>query len=467
MLFINLIGQKTMADKPTKKPVAAKLFDDVKPSSETVAEKSSKPVIIGHTNIIKDPMVSAPLDKPSDMPKNTESSTTPDVDADEKIMVRPNRELRLEPMSQKSEKSTEESDLTEPKDDLSKETTGIKPDENSQPQPSKDNDDEPDDSEVSSNDGGSASGAIDSIVEGVNTKKENALADEKEKARQEEIENMVASKKYFVKISDTPRERNAKLIFGLVLVVLLALAGWYLMMGPGQDLWLKDQTTQNSVAQTSATKPEKSTKTNTAPSTKTYNTPANGVVLEYPSDWQLSDTSNEKIPQIKTITLTSPAQNITVADKANNSVVSEVNARLQIIVEPSKYAELAKLRSCSSTNAVIAGQNVGLIYASSDLPTPQVNQLSLANGLCPTVDRNGYYNIDNNLKLSAPNPDLRYVIISDYIYTSDYLKKLNPNITPSDLAVAQNTGLSMTKDEFMKPATYSQISKILESIKSL
>jgi hypothetical protein len=446
-----------MAEKPSKKPVAAKLFGDVKPASETTADKASKPVIIGHTNIIKDPMVSVSSEK-IDNSSNPTDSVTPE----EKLMSRPAKELRIEPVSSKSSESNEAIVKDENSKEFSEATEEIK---NSTPEPTVNNT-EDDSSGIDNNEsGGSIStGAIDSIVENVNTKKENAIADEKERQRLEEIEKLVASKKYFLKISDTPRQRNAKLIFLLVLVVFLGLVGWYMMMGPGQNMWLKKQP----VEQTATNAPVKDIPAKTpVAQTNTYNNPANGISFDYPSDWQLSETTDAKNASIKTLTLVSPKQMINVADKSNTAVPTEVSSRLRIFIEPSKYSLQAKIRSCSSTNVVVASQNLALIYSSSDQIAPSVNQISLANALCPSVDKNGYYNIDNNLKLSTKTTDNRYVLVSDYVYTADYLKKLNSKISQSDLELAQSVGLSMTKDEFTKPKTYSQTLTLFESIKSL
>ena len=47
-----------------KKRVAAKIFDDVKRPENVSATPTSKPVIVGHGSIIKDPMVS-PLEENS------------------------------------------------------------------------------------------------------------------------------------------------------------------------------------------------------------------------------------------------------------------------------------------------------------------------------------------------------------------------------------------------------------------
>ncbi len=449
-----------MAEKPEKKPVAAKLFEDVKPSSQVAANKGSKPVIIGHTNIIKDPMVATPGEASPDQSNGIQDNS------EDKLMPRATgKELRIEPVSEpeetkpKTEDVEASTEVAEEKlegESVSEEQSAVSEETNAT---ENNNDDE-------KSEAGSASGAIDSIVENVNTKKENALADEKEIARLEEIEKLVESKKYFVKISDTPRERSAKLIFGLVVVIFLAVAGWYMMMGPGQDMWLKKQSTDQTATSTAVVTPASSAKTEVA-QTKTYNNAANGISFVYPNDWQLSETNDAKIPEIKTVTLLSPKLTIGIADKTGKSVESEVNSRLRIYVQPSKYAVFNKMRSCSSTNIVVSGQNLALTYASSDQLTPQINQVTLASAACPVVDKSGYYNIDNNLKLSTKSIDNRYTIISDYVYTSDYLKKLNPKITEAELALAQNTGLSMTKDEFIKPKTYTQTSSLLDSIKSL
>lgn len=446
-----------MAEKSPKKPVAAKLFGDVKPASEAIVDKSSKPVIIGHTNIIKDPMVSVSSENRVDEPKPSDSEMV-----DEKLMSRPTKELRIEPVSSKPSGLTEIPANDENNTETNKSTSEV---ENPVAETSVNNTEDEDVYSGDNEPGGNIStGAIDSIVENVNTKKENAIADEKEKQRLEEIEKLVTSKKYFLKISDTPRQRNAKLIFLLVLVVFLALAGWFMMMGPGQDMWLKKQ----SVEQTAPVTPVKATPAKTPTvQTKTYNNPVNGISFDYPSDWQLSETNDAKNPSIKTLTLLSPKQTISVADKSNASVQTEVNSRLRIFVEPSKYSIQSRMRSCSSTNIVVASQNLGLIYSSSDQIAPSVNQISLASALCPSVDKNGYYNIDNNLKLSTKTADNRYILVADYIYTADYLKKLNPKISQADLDLAQSIGLSMTKDDFTKPKTYSQTLKLFESIKSL
>ncbi len=162
-----------------------KFFDVAKPG-KTAPDPTSRPIIVGHGERIKqDPMVSdASTSKPvKEEPKITESKA-----AHEKVVA---------PIDEIADPKAKEEPKEEPK-----------------PEPEPKPEDKPSDS-----------AAVEAVVEQAGKKKtKDAKANEvseEEKARRKHIEKLVAEKTYFLPIGQITRKKNAR--NGLIAVVLLAI----------------------------------------------------------------------------------------------------------------------------------------------------------------------------------------------------------------------------------------------------
>lgn len=176
------------------------VFDVSKPGS-TPPDSSSKPIIVSHKPMIKDPMMQ-------------EEAAVSEVEETEKISSTPKDTGKvIEPLSKDSDDNKEE-----PK----KESEEKPPEE---PSDDKTSDDKEKD-EVDPKSGDSADSAVvDAVLsqaeqKGKKSKEAEALA-EREAANNKLIE----SKKYFVKIKQPKRRRNKRMLLTLIFVILLGLVG--------------------------------------------------------------------------------------------------------------------------------------------------------------------------------------------------------------------------------------------------
>ena len=297
-------------DKKTPK-TSDKVFDVAHPS-KTTADKSAKPVIVGHTNAIKnDPMMAEKT------PEKTEDQSNAIAEeakkAEESLSAKNKAETKIEPLEEpkenevKAEKQAESDYQSEDKP----ETDQNKPDETDslekaeQTVENETEDEEPKKNEPSeevedSNDADKeagqvpdstgSEGALNTVVDGVNTKKERIEAENKQAQIDEEIKGLINSKKFNVKINTPPKTRKIRWLVLLLFVFILAGVAWYLTSGPGKDLWIKDSTSnsqtpvaQAPVSQDNNQKPAEEEKTE---ENKTFTTENLPLSFAYPANWE-------------------------------------------------------------------------------------------------------------------------------------------------------------------------------------
>jgi hypothetical protein len=197
---------------------------DVSKPGKTAATATSRPVIITHGALVKDPMVNeeAATDTPV---QETQAPITPAA----KKVIAPlsaaeNAEAKAESETEtdtiKQEVAAEETSKKDP-------VAETKPSEKDEPE----SEDETESEEA----------VVDAVVEQVADKKAQEQAGVEEQKRQELVTKLVADKKYFVPLAVARRERNGKLgvVFAVALLPLfvgLILAVDAELIGQGIDL---------------------------------------------------------------------------------------------------------------------------------------------------------------------------------------------------------------------------------------
>lgn len=177
-----------MAKKSDATDKSSKLSDVSKPG-ETPASATSRPVIVGHSPMIKkDPMVRDSIGDPEES-KSEDDSRLP-------IQT---HEIKIEPLKEAS-KTKEE---PEPEEEVAKKpkATEEKPEEEPKPK----------------------DGAVEALAGEVNAKREEQKQKEAAEAKAKELEKVIESKEFFLPIGQAARRRSA-FRFVLIFVALLVLA---------------------------------------------------------------------------------------------------------------------------------------------------------------------------------------------------------------------------------------------------
>lgn len=261
----------------------AKMFDDVVKPGETPAQATSRPVIVGHTAMIRDdPMMKDKTDDSrkdagKDIPAKTHKARsvvpfggedTAEADNEPaKEIEAPDEDIRpdkitVSVVSKKSAEAkqpaadTSAPEPTEAADSATQETTEspspakssatetaeasearddtTEAADSSEPEASV-TEDQPDEATAEGvpagqeaeqpDDNGPVQGVVDSLVEEADAKKENQKKDDQLALRAEEAEKLIASKEYFVPIGQVSRRRsNYRIFFGLIILLVLAAA---------------------------------------------------------------------------------------------------------------------------------------------------------------------------------------------------------------------------------------------------
>lgn len=190
---------------------APKVNDVAKPGS-TAAPQTSRPIITNHGAMIKkDPMVSGKED-------GTDGKEV--VQEEEKSLAKKS-EVRVTPISAPEK--------TEPSGETKEE-----PAEASEEQADISNQDEAAAEKPKEETGGSETAAIDSLAGSAENKKTPAKEAEAEKARQQKIQELVASRKYNVSITEGGRKGTGeRIITWLLFLLLLCSIGAYLAADAG------------------------------------------------------------------------------------------------------------------------------------------------------------------------------------------------------------------------------------------
>lgn len=463
-----------MADKKSpetpKKRVAAKIFDDVKPANETPATATSKPVITGHMNTIKrDPMV-APLAEDN---KDAEPKLDPEVEK-EKIVSKPRRELKIEPISKAGDNPPVDDEITDNTEEA-EDTKGLDTDnvvEDSITEKELVTEDKAEETEISKDEEekeSSDSATIDAIVDNVSTKKERDEQNEKEQLIENEVNGLIDSKKYNVKISDTPSKRQAKLLVILLIVLIVAASGWYFALGPGKNMWLNSSEDQSSSSQPSVTpNTNSSNSTPTANSDKITFTNSNiKLSFSYPKTWKVNVDKDSAQPKFDVITLVGPNESIESVTSSSVNVKADTFFRAKIFIENTKNTtdystKLSSLTNCSSEDIVVNNANLKLIFSGSQPSGNGVSKVSLSPEVCTPIAK--LFNAKDQLQFATKQNT--YVIYGEYVFSDTYLESLGTK-SPDAVKTAQSSGVVTSKDSFKSTATYKSFVDVLKTIKEL
>jgi hypothetical protein len=176
---------------PASKSDKDKQVMDVAKPGKNAPDASAKPVIVGHGPMVRDPMVNADTDAEVEKPESEEQASVPAVSIGKKVIA---------PITQEEEpKEAESSDAAAP---------------TSEPSP-----EEPKADETSEATDSADSAVVDAVIDQVGTKEPEGQSEE-ERKRQEELDKLVAEKKYFVPLGKAHRNSNRMLfIFTLFLLV--------------------------------------------------------------------------------------------------------------------------------------------------------------------------------------------------------------------------------------------------------
>ena len=175
---------------------------DVSKPGKTAAPATSRPVIITHGAIVKDPMVND--ETATDTPAQETQAPTPSAP---KKVIAP-----LSAAESTDGKPASESDATAAAEEVVADQTTKKTPEAETKSAEKD---EPEPEDKTENE----EAVVDAVVEQVADKKAAEQASVEEAKRQELVTKLVAEKKYFVPLAVARRERNGKL--GILFVALL------------------------------------------------------------------------------------------------------------------------------------------------------------------------------------------------------------------------------------------------------
>lgn len=207
-----------MAEPADKKPIM-----DVAKPGKTAAPATSRPVIINHGAMVKDPMVNEAEEAATDLPTKNE---TPAVSPAPKKVITPPEETAPAEEKAEEEKDTKDTAPKEAEPDKKEETP--KPAETEVPADAKK---EPESTETS--DQASDDAVVDAVVDQVADKKEQERLAEEEQKRKKLVDKLTAEKKYFVPLAVARHQRNNKIGLVFLVIVVLLIVGAVLAVDAG------------------------------------------------------------------------------------------------------------------------------------------------------------------------------------------------------------------------------------------
>ncbi|MDZ7786518.1 MAG: hypothetical protein U5L95_05385 [Candidatus Saccharibacteria bacterium] len=213
-----------MADE-SKNTEKKKIVDDVTKPGETPANATSRPVIVKHRSVMKDPMMAEPNPSQMDEKEGSSADKTDKTEEDKDDPVS-RKAPKLQPSPDVS--ATEKSDTPEENEN---ENENEKEKENENEKASSPQEKPPEDKEAPTEDNGretgennSGTGAVDVLAsEAVKGKKDS----KEQREKREAIEKHIEEKTYFAPIGRISK-RRAKIRIILFILFLIALAGGYL-----------------------------------------------------------------------------------------------------------------------------------------------------------------------------------------------------------------------------------------------
>ncbi len=245
--------------KPKLNTQPTRVFDVSKPGVGP-ASTTSRPIIVGHAKAIEhDPMV-------------VEETPTEDIATEPELIDVPKqraarKEMTIEPVSVSEDKAPTDSAV--PEQESNPDSESAQPEDSTSELGSEA---KADDQSINSE-----SAVVDAILDGVDPGNDvPPLEDPAEKG----IEKLIASRKYYVKTSLPSGQRN-KLWLLVLLIVLAAAAGWYILLGPGKDLLAPSTTASVPVV----VDPVPVAPAAPQPTTKEFSDVNVGLSFTYPASW--------------------------------------------------------------------------------------------------------------------------------------------------------------------------------------
>ncbi len=223
-------------DEETKK-----VFDITKPG-KTMASAGARPVIVGHKNMLKDPMVTAtdvseltegtkknmdselePEDKPSGSPSAV-------ADEQEKEDATPSiKNVKIQPRGEAQTDKSEESDKPKADEPAKADTAEVESETSeSEPDNQPDEKDEDKDDESESDDSDTTTISTDSAGQ-TEAQKKAEKQTQQSQAKQEALDKLIADQKYFVPISKSRNKRSLNLII-LIVIAAAVIVGAMIFM---------------------------------------------------------------------------------------------------------------------------------------------------------------------------------------------------------------------------------------------
>lgn len=222
-------------DEPTSK----KVFDVTKPG-KTVAPAGSRPVIIGHKNMLKDPMVKdtdvseltegTKKDKPNDLPPEdipSGSPAPPPPKESEEIHDTPTiGQVKIQPRG-------EDEQATKPEEPVKSETNEADQqntiEDESKPQEADEAKEEETNTEDKQADKPESSTVNTDGANHTEAQKQAEKQSQASQAKQASLEKLIAEQKYFVPVGKTRSRRSMSLIL-IVVVIIVVVVGVMFMM---------------------------------------------------------------------------------------------------------------------------------------------------------------------------------------------------------------------------------------------
>ncbi len=428
-------------DKPKVIKKSSRVMDVTTPGKR-VPSSTSKPVIVGHTNTISaDPI----LRNPGNEKPEPEVAGRVHEDNQEASVVETNDEPlatneNLPEAATEVSSNEEEANVTEdqtPPEETNNETT-------------------PPDTENT--------GVIDEIAGNVTLSKDRQDKEMAEMQASEQVNKLINSKKYYVKIKSPDSVSNFKWLVLLIGLLILGGLGWYLLLGPGKGLIgfptkaaKSSQTTNTNTTNNSSPTPV----TPPQPAYKTFDDSKINLSFKYLDSWKVTTTTDAKYPEKSLVTLTSPVENIKVATATNATPVdAEVFLRVKIYQENTQDTkkfknELISMKNCSSEDIILGNTPMQMLYIDFIQSEPYVNRAALASDICQKVG--SVYNSNDKIQLSTKKNT--YVIYAEYVYGDNYL--LKNGTTKDNIATAQETGVSAKLGDFKAGKNLTEFKKIL------
>lgn len=401
-----------------------KHLDVIRPG-KSAASATTRPVIVGHGAMMKDPMLQTEQ-KPS-------ANETQIPAAEEEKPVVQRTKVVVRPLSDADKNEAQQSNSEGMSASLEPEATP--PVE----APQKDAEED----EVSDQ------AVVDAVASQATAGKGQKKAQE-EQAKQEAIQKLITDKTYVLPIAKARRTSSGRGISIVVSLLLLLVVGGYLLLDAGiignnvklpLDLIKQSSavTADNTPPVAPAPRPAVTAASSTTlEASKAYSSTVNGVAFSYPNDWTVAEAKDEARPGVTNITVKSPAQDITPGMGAKSEEVAMV---LTIAVEnttsTTRYtSKWDKLTFCSTESVALTKQTSQyyIAYVSKE-SSKDISALILSQKQCDATASTTAM-ISDQVQFATKKDT--YTVTGQYQYTDAY-KKSNPAASQTAPAYSLDT----------------------------